>query len=75
VLKKCFEFTGVTVGLCGVNENLAHNSVQKSMLILKSTVGLRGHQTSDLQQGSQYLQNETVALENASLASTGSGIL
>lgn len=47
-MKNRFEFTGVTVGLRGVNENLAHNSLRKSMLMLKSTVGPLGHQTSDL---------------------------
>lgn len=63
------------MGLCGVNENIAYNCLHKSMLILKSTVGPPRHRTSNLEQGSQYLQNETVALENASLESIGSGIL
>lgn len=43
VLKNCFEFTGLTVELCGDYENSGHNSLQKSLLILKSKVGLPGH--------------------------------
>lgn len=43
VLKNCVEFTGVIAELRSDYENLGRNSLQKSLLILKSKVGLPGH--------------------------------
>lgn len=72
VLKSCFEFTGVVVELQGDYENLGHNSLQKSLLILKSKVGLPGHL---IYKRVHSMCRMKVILEKASLESRRSSVL
>lgn len=72
VLKNCFEFTGVIVEFCGDYENLGHNSLQKSLLILKSKVELPGHL---IYNRTHSMCRMKVIFEKALLESRGSSAL